>query len=128
MACARHGRRAPGSRRRKEGPIRAVIESKRAEETQRESRYRALVENSSLGIGWATPEDKFFDANAALAAMLGHSSVRVFLNDPDMQAIYCDPSARDTLFSECRKSGRAEATLDWKRKDGSVLNVRLRCR
>ena len=110
--------------------IRGVIESKRSEETlrEREAWYRAVVENSSYGIGWATPEGELLDANEALAALLGYKSVRDLLDNPRTQAIFCDPSERESLFSECRANGRAEATVDWKRKDGSVINVRARCR
>jgi two-component system, cell cycle sensor histidine kinase and response regulator CckA len=128
VTSLRRKRSSPSCHR--ESPIRDVIESKHVEEAlrERESRFRAQVENASYGISWATPEGQLLDANAALATMLGHDSVRELLNHPDTQALYCDPSAREKLFAECRKSGRAEATVDWKRKDGSILNVRLRCR
>lgn len=113
-----------------ERPIRDIIERKRTEDTlrEREGRFRALVDHASYGICWATPEGELVDANAALAAMLGHDSVGELLKVRDTRAIYCDPSARDELFLECRKSGRAEATVDWKRKDGGILSVRVRCR
>ena len=127
---ARHGSPTPGIRRPRESPIRDVIESKRAEETlcEREARFRALVENAGYGICWATPEGELVDANAALAAMLGYDSVGELLKVRDTREIYCDPSSRDKLFSECRKSGHTEAAADWKRKDGSTVNVRVRCR
>ena len=110
------------------GSIRDISERKRAEKAVRESqaRFRAIVDHAAYGIFWATePEGKLLHANPALAKMLGYQSTADLLAVEFTAALYRDPAAQPKIISEHMSHGRAEATVEWKRKDGKIISVRM---
>src|SRR5580700_9895946 len=94
-----------------------------------EARYRALVGNLTYGICRCDGEGKFLDVNQALVTMLGYSSRRELLAASYVSEILCNTSNREHLLglSHEKDGGDADVRLeiDWKRKDGTPLKVRL---
>jgi two-component system, cell cycle sensor histidine kinase and response regulator CckA len=119
--------RLPSERRLVRGSIVDITERKRAEAAlrQSEARYRGLVNNSTYGIYWVTLDGKLLDVNPALVSMLGYDSGEDVLALQHSRELYADPSARDKLRAEYLATGRAHATVEWKRKDGKCITVRL---
>jgi PAS domain S-box-containing protein len=117
-------------RRLVRGSILNIAERKRAEAALRESeaRYRGLVNNATYGIYWVTLEDKLLYVNPALVQILGYESAEDLLGVPNTKAFYANPSDRDALVAGYRKDGRLDSKVEWKRKDGKVITVRVNAR
>lgn len=108
-----------------------ITERKRSEQALRESeaRYRGLVDNATYGILWIEEHGgKLLDANPAVAAMLRYDSVEDLLSIQFSKTLYCNPADQNTIVAEYRRHGRANGTVEWKRKDGKVVAVRLSSR
>lgn len=109
------------------GSILDITERKLAEAALRasEARYRSLVNNASYGIYWVTPEGKLLFVNPALVRMLGYESIDEVLASGDTTALFCDAAAREEVRAQFFNTGRVDATVDWKRKDGRAIHVRI---
>ena len=110
--------------------FRDVSEQHRARQVLRESeaRYRLLVENAAYGIFRTAPDGRFLDANNALATMLGYGSVSELLS-VNITSVYAQPEAREPLIAATLEKGFADGLeLQWVRKDGQPLMVRLSAR
>jgi PAS domain S-box-containing protein len=110
--------------------FRDVSEQHRARKVLRESeaRYRLLVENAAYGIFRTAPDGKFLDANNALAIMLGYDSVAELL-EVNISSVYAHPDARAPLIAATIEKGFADGLeIEWIRKDGQPLMVRLSSR
>jgi signal transduction histidine kinase/CheY-like chemotaxis protein len=57
--------------------------------------------------------------------MLGYDSAEELLAIKHSRELYADPSVRDNVYAEYLSAGRAHATVEWKRKDGKLITVRL---
>ena len=91
-----------------------------------EARYRALVGNLTYGMCRCGVEGKCLDVNQALVTMLGYSSVEELLAADCTSKVFCDPSRRDRLLGQSfEKDDPSPLEIDWKRKDGTSLRVRL---
>lgn len=91
-----------------------------------EARYRALVGNLSYGICRCNSKGKFLDVNQALATMLGYASRDELLGANHASEILCNTSKRAQLLGHSGKQDGAEPLeIEWKRKDGATLKVRL---
>jgi len=94
-----------------------------------EARYRALVGNLTYGICRCDGEGKFLDVNQALVTMLGYTSRKEVMAAHHVSEILCNTSNREHLLglSYEKDGGDADVRLeiDWKRKDGTPLKVRL---
>ena len=106
----------------------SAVEIKRNEQALRrsEARYRSLVQSSVYGIYRSSLEGRFLDVNPALITMLGYGSPEeVLLLDPEKDIFeQADEHAR--LIEEFRRSGRLDGfEVKWRRKDGSVITVRI---
>jgi PAS domain S-box-containing protein len=105
-----------------------AIERKRSEEAllRSESRYRSLVQSAVVGIFRATCDWRFLDANPALAAMLGYSSTGEFLTLCLERDVFADERAKELVQASFLRRGRFEAVeAHWRKKDGSLITVRL---
>ncbi len=91
-----------------------------------EAHYRALVENPIYGICRCDFGGKFLDVNQALVAMLGYASKDELLAVNLASDIIQDPAERAQLFEPHRQTGRVDCIeVEWKRKDGTPMKVRL---
>ena len=103
-------------------------QGKEVEENLREpeGRYRELFENAPYGIYCSTSDGKFLNVNQALVAILGYESRSEVLALDFATDIYCDRSVRDRLVKESLSNERLVApAVEWKRKDGTRIVVRL---
>jgi len=108
-----------------------VTEQHQARKVLRESeaRYRLLVENAAYGIFRTTPEGKFLDANHALATMLGYSSTDELMQVNISESLYVYPEQRKSIISDTIERGHLDGhEVEWKRKDGKTVIVRLSAR
>lgn len=93
---------------------------------QSEARYRGLVEHLMYGLLWAEePSGRLLDVNPALAKMLGYASAAELMGVQFTKFFYREPSDQESLVEEYMSTGRAAATVDWKRKDGKIITVHL---
>ncbi len=108
-----------------------ITERKRSEQALRDSeaRYRGLVDNATYGILWVEEHGgRLLDANPAVAAMLRYDSVDDLLSIQFTNVLYCNPDDQTAILAQYRRQGRALASVEWKRKDGKVVAVRLSSR
>jgi two-component system cell cycle sensor histidine kinase/response regulator CckA len=106
----------------------AAIEHKRYEEALRrsEARSRSLVLSAAFGICRCTLGGKFLDVNPALITMLGHDSVEALLKLDARREVFVNAQDLDHLAEDCRRSGNLNGLeVQWKRKDGRIIIVRL---
>ncbi|MGZ4811126.1 MAG: PAS domain S-box protein [Terriglobales bacterium] len=115
--------------------IRDVTDRKEREEAlwklnrrlEKEKAYRSLVENAPYGIYRAGVEDdQFLAVNPALMHMLGyereHELLRLSIGDD----VYRNPADRVAHLELARRERHFQGVeVEWKRKDGSPLFVRL---
>ena len=91
-----------------------------------EAHYRALVENPTYGICHFDVEGRFLDVNEALVTMLGYGSKSELMAVNLATEIIRDPTERTQLFDSYRKTGHVDLIeVEWKRKDGMPMKVRL---
>jgi diguanylate cyclase (GGDEF)-like protein/PAS domain S-box-containing protein len=95
-----------------------------------EARYRALVGNLTYGMCRCSSKGKFLDVNQALVTMLGYVSREELLTAANHASeILCDASKRAQLLGrspgEDGQDGADPLEIEWKRKDGTLLKVRL---
>ena len=57
--------------------------------------------------------------------MLGYDSAEELLAIGNTRALYADASLREELRAEYLRNGRVESTVEWKRKDGKAITVRI---
>jgi diguanylate cyclase (GGDEF)-like protein/PAS domain S-box-containing protein len=94
-----------------------------------EARYRALVGNLVYGTCRCDGEGKFLDVNQALVTMLGYTSRKELMGAHHASEILCEASKRERLLGyspgKDGEDGGVRLEIDWKRKDGTPLKVRL---
>jgi PAS domain S-box-containing protein len=91
-----------------------------------ERRLRELVENLTCGVYRARPDGRIIEVNAALVRMLGCASEEELVGDNLPPHLYRNPKEHDRLLARCLATGRLEGEeVDWTRKDGSLIRVRL---
>jgi len=106
----------------------AVIEHKRYEEALRrsEARSRSLILSAAFGICRCTLGGRFLDVNPALITMLGHGSVEDLLKLDARRDVFVHPQELDRLAEDYGRTGSLKGVeVQWKRKDGRVIIVRL---
>ncbi|HXW17441.1 MAG TPA: response regulator [Candidatus Acidoferrales bacterium] len=116
-----------GRRRLVRGSIVDIGERKRAEIALRESeaRYRTLFESATFGLYRVTLDGKLLDVNPAIVAMLGYDSAEDLLAINLSDELYVHPSDRLRLLEQLRREAFGDAIVEWKRKDGKRISVRL---
>lgn len=107
---------------------RDISKQKDAEERlrQSEARYRSLIQGAAYGIYLTTLDGQILDANPAFARMLGYASVDD-VRLANMNDVWARPAERATFIERYRQAGaptRSEE-IEWKKKDGSAIMVRL---
>jgi diguanylate cyclase (GGDEF)-like protein/PAS domain S-box-containing protein len=91
-----------------------------------EARYRALVGNLTYGICRCNMKGRFLDVNQALVTMLGYASPEELLAVNHVAAVLCDSSKREQLLGHPVVHDEADPLeIEWKRKNGTMLKVRL---
>jgi PAS domain S-box-containing protein len=102
-------------------------ERKRAEERLRESeeRFRALYENSTIGLYRTTPDGQIILANPSLLKMLGYSSFEELagrnLENDGFEPAY----PRERFIEQIEIHGEVKGLESaWNRNDGSIVFVR----
>ena len=106
-----------------------VTERRTTEDALRDSeeRFRSIVENSPLGLLRAALDGTLVFANEALARILGYESAEsvVGLN---LLRICHDPGERAVLAAAVREGTSTATELELRRRDGSLVTVRLTAR
>ena len=103
-------------------------ERDRAQEKLRhsEAHYRALVGNLNYGICRCSLEGRFLDVNQALITMLGYASKEELLAVTPASDIFRDPDKRTQILGHSGEGDQVDPLeIEWKRKDGTSLKVRL---
>src|SRR6202171_4462997 len=91
-----------------------------------EARYRALAGNLSYGICRCDLEGKFLEVNEAMVKMLGYASKQELLTVNLASELIQDPVKRTQLLGQPDQQGAVDPIeIEWKRKDGATLKVRL---
>jgi len=87
-----------------------------------EERYRALFENSQLGIYITTPDGKFKAVNQALARMDGYDSPKELMKADIEKDIYISPEDRKKFRDELKRKGYIDNyEIQYRRKDGKII-------
>ena len=91
-----------------------------------EARYRALAGNLSYGICRCDLHGKFLEVNEAMVKMLRYGSREELLGVDLASDLIQDPARRAQLLGQPDQQGSVDAIeIEWKRKDGTTLKVRL---
>lgn len=91
-----------------------------------EAHYRALVENPTYGICQFDAVGHFLDVNDALVAMLGYATADQLMAVNLATDITRDPRERAQLLELFRETPPGDCIeVEWRRKDGSPMKVRL---
>jgi two-component system, cell cycle sensor histidine kinase and response regulator CckA len=107
--------------------VAGAIQYRRNEQRLRESeaRYRSLVQSAAHGIYRAELDGKFLDVNPALVAMLGYVSSADLLA-LEARELFASAPEWEQLRGDLRQTGRvARVEVQWKRKQGDTLTVRI---
>jgi len=105
-----------------------LTERNRAEEALRQSEasYRSLVRNAVYGIYRSTLDGRLLDVNPALVEMLGYESRAELLAKNLGTDVYRRPADRERLVEFFEKKSVVDAVeVDWRRRDGTPITVRL---
>jgi diguanylate cyclase (GGDEF)-like protein/PAS domain S-box-containing protein len=91
-----------------------------------EARYRALAGNLSYGICRCDLDGQFLEVNEAMVKMLGYTSKEELLAVNLASDLIQDPGKRAQLLGQSGQQGLIDPIeIEWKRKDGTTLKVRL---
>lgn len=105
----------------------SAIRHRRNEESTRASaqRYRSLFERAVYGIYRASMDGRILEANPALATFLGYQSASELIDLQLETDVYAEPLDRPRIHREFAREGRNIHEARWKRRDGSIITVRL---
>ena len=94
---------------------------------QREAKYRAIFENSQVGIGRTRIEDGLIlEANQRFADIMGYASPTELINRVSTLEFYLDPSDRQQLIEQLlQQQGIYDFELKLRRRDGRQIWVLL---
>jgi len=106
------------------GVSRDINERRRTAEALRESegKHRALFEQSLVPISLISPEGQVLEANPAWLKMFGMT--KADLSSCDARSFYVAPDGRDRFLKTFAADGHVEDEVQFRRKDGAVLNCR----
>ncbi|MGA9884982.1 MAG: response regulator [Candidatus Acidiferrales bacterium] len=112
-------------RAREETQLRTAETQAIAALRESEARYRGLVNNATYGIYWVDGNGDLLFVNPALVQMLGYESEQGLLAVKSSRTFYADLSVRDRVHGEYANDGRVDIVVEWRRKDGRLISVRL---
>lgn len=96
---------------------------------QSEASFRSFVENSPIGIYRATGTGRLLAVNASLVQLLGYNSALDLLQVDMAQELFASDADRERLIRQLQAHGELRSTdMDWRRKDGSIVTVRVSAR
>jgi PAS domain S-box-containing protein len=96
---------------------------------QSEASFRSFVENSPIGIYRATGAGRLLAVNASLVQLLGYDSALELLQVDMTRAVFVSTADRERSLRQLEAHGELRsAEMDWRRKDGSVVAVRISAR
>ena len=105
-----------------------ITDLKSTEQSLRDSeeKYRNLFENAAHGIFRARPDGSLLDVNPALVVMLGYASKEELLACNLERDIYEDPDLRSLILASYSAAAALKsAEARWKRKDGTIIDIRM---
>jgi diguanylate cyclase (GGDEF)-like protein/PAS domain S-box-containing protein len=109
-----------------EKALREELEEARTALQHSQSLYRALVDNPAYGVCRCNAEGQVQDVNQALVAMLGYESREQLLLANQESEVIPNLHVGTPLAGRSAETKQIEAVeLEWKRKDGTALKVRL---
>lgn len=91
-----------------------------------EDAFRTLIQNAPFGVYRSSVEGRLLLVNPALVEILGYASAEELLERNLDRDIYLNPTVRRRAVGEFwHNKNYWDFEADWKRKDGSVIRVRL---
>lgn len=109
-----------------EKELRAELEEAGKALRHSQSLYRALVDNPAYGVCQCDAQGKFIDVNQALLTMLGYENKEELLSANRTSDIVLDLGQGRLLDGTVAASMQTEPVeAEWKRKNGTILKVRL---
>lgn len=91
-----------------------------------EAHFRSLIDDAPYGIYRVTLDGQLLTVNPALVSMLGYSSADELKQRNLEKDIYRDPQVRQRLVKDYKlKGGFRALDAEWRRKDGSIIAVRM---
>jgi PAS domain S-box-containing protein len=112
------------------GTSQDITERMRKEEALKESeeRYAKIIENVLVGVYQATLDGKLLFANKKIMEMFGYSSFKEFEAVGSIAELYARPEEGIGVVNEIIKEGSTNAEVEFRRKDGQSIWVRLHTR
>jgi PAS domain S-box-containing protein len=110
--------------------FRDITARRRSEEAERlrrsEARYRSLVQGAEYAIFRTTLDGRILDGNPAFVSMLGYGSIDE-LKTRNMSEIYFAEREREAMLQRFKREGltRRSGIVEWRRKDGKPITVKL---
>jgi PAS domain S-box-containing protein len=96
---------------------------------QSEASFRSFVENSPIGIYRAAGTGRLLAVNESLVQLLGYESSLELLQVDMSQALFVSVGDRERLLRQLEAHGELRsAEMEWRRRDGSTLTVRVSAR
>jgi len=94
-----------------------------------EYRYRMIFENSPFGIYRTTFDGKILIANSAFLQLLNYKSLKELKKKNVETDIYVHPHERNSFLKKLlEKDAYVVFETTWKKKDGSIIYVRLKAK
>ncbi len=93
---------------------------------QSEEKYRSLVQHATYGMYRSTVGGQFVAVNPALVEMLGYANEDEVLSLALERDLYLYPEDRARLIAKYHQVAQIDdVEVDWKRRDGTPITVRL---
>jgi len=109
-----------------ERKLRDELEDARKALRHSQSLYRALVDNPAYGIFRCDAKGETLDVNQALITMLGYASREELLAANRSTELLSSLEKWSALAGSSTETKRIDPVeIEWKRKDGTILNARL---
>jgi diguanylate cyclase (GGDEF)-like protein/PAS domain S-box-containing protein len=109
-----------------ERKLRDELEDARKALRHSQSLYRALVDNPAYGIFRCDAKGETLDVNQALITMLGYASKEELLAANRSTELLSSLEKWSALAGSSTEAKRIDPVeIEWKRKDGTILNARL---